>query len=136
MNRLVGSRLLRVPLSNNPLDVLDNGLQRGAGTIIPCNPKLLQPRLVIVRNYSATHEQNIIAALLSDELGDLGKGRHVRAVEEAHGDHVNLLVDSHLRYLFRGCEETGVDDLHTCVAKGAAEDERASVVTIQPRFCD
>src|SRR5713101_156206 len=136
MTRLVGSRLLRVTLSHNPLDVLDNSLQRRAGTIIPRNPQLLQPRLVIVWNYSAAHQQYVIAAFLPDKLSYLWKGCHMRPVEKTHGDHVNVFVDSHLRYLFRGCEEAGVDDLHSCVPESPAEDESASVMTIQSRLGD
>src|SRR5690242_4081108 len=99
--------------------MLDNGLQRSAGTIISCNAQFLQPRLIIVRNYSAAYEENIITAFFSDEFSDFGKGCHVRAVQKAHGDHVHVLVDRHLRYLLGGCEETCVDDFHSCVPEGA-----------------
>jgi len=58
----------------------------------------------------------------------------VRPIEKAHSDDVHVFVDSHLRYLFWCCEEAGVDYFHSCVSEGAAENEGASVMPIQPRL--
>jgi hypothetical protein len=38
LSSLVASRFLGVSLSYNPLDMVDNGFQSGAGTIISSNP--------------------------------------------------------------------------------------------------
>src|SRR5712692_1522422 len=95
-NVLVLPVLLRVSLAHNTLDMLDDRLERGSRPEVSRDTLLLQERLILIRDNSSTHQQNIISTLLPDELSDLGESGHVGTVEKTHSHNINVLIDSHL----------------------------------------
>src|SRR6266849_10036280 len=133
-NVLVLPLLLRVPLAHNTLNMLDDRFERGPRPKIARNTLLLQQRLILVRNNSSTHQQNIVSTLLPDELGDFWEGGHVGTVEKAHSHNINILIDSHLRNLLGCRQKTRVDYLHACVPERARQDQSASIVAVQSRL--
>src|SRR2546425_11798860 len=100
--------------------MIDYGLQRRSRAIIPCYPLLLQQRFVLVRDYTSTNQEYVVATSLPDQSCDFRESCHMRAVEETHSYDINILVNRHLRHLFWGREKTSVNDFHTRIPKRSA----------------
>jgi len=126
----------RIAFFNDLLDMIDYGLQRSPRTIISANPQLFQPRLVVVRNYATADQQNVIAALLPNELRNLREGCHMGPVQKAHRYYVHVFVDSHLGNLFGGRQEARIDYLHPGVPECSTKYQRASVMAVESRLRD
>src|SRR5256712_274119 len=72
--------LFGISRAYNALDMLDDRLERGPRSEIAGNSLLLQQRLVLVWDNTATHQQNIAPTFLPDELCNLWEGGHVSTV--------------------------------------------------------
>src|SRR6266849_922673 len=129
-NVLVLPFLFRISLAHNPLNMFNDRLESGPRSEIARNTLFLQQRLVLVRDNPTAHEQNIVSALLPDELSDLREGSHVSTIEQAHSHNINILINCHLSNLLRRRQKSCVDNFHACVPESTSQDQSASIMTI------
>src|SRR3989442_15560571 len=126
--------LFRVSLAPNHLNMLDDSLERCPRPEIARDTLLLQQGLILIRNNTSTHQQNVVSTLLPDELSALREGCHVGAVEETHSYNIHILINRHLCNLLGRGQEAGVDYFHACVAEGPGWNQSTSLVSIYSRL--
>src|SRR5438128_4318117 len=114
--------LFRVSLAHNHLNMLYDRLESCSRPEIARDTLLLQQRLILIRNNTSTHQQNIVSTLVPDELGHLREGGHVSAVEETHSHYIRIFINRHLRHLLGRSQEACVDDFHARVPEGPSQD--------------
>src|SRR3989442_13558653 len=76
--------LFRVSLAHNHLNMLDDSLERCPRPEIARDTLLLQQGLILIRNNTSTHQQNVVSPLLPYDLRDLREACHVAAFAAAH----------------------------------------------------
>jgi hypothetical protein len=60
----------------------------------------------------------------------------MRPRKDAEPDTIHILLNGGPNDSLRGLVEPRVDDLHSSVSKGASDNLRAAIVTIETRFGD
>ena len=70
--------------------------------------------------------------LLLHQVDDAREQRHVGAGEQAHADHVDVLLRGRRDDLLGAAVQAGVDDLHAGVAQRAGDHLHAAVVAVEP----
>src|SRR2546425_12588786 len=90
--------LFRVSLAHNHLNMLDYSLERCPRPEIARDTLLLQQGLILIRNNTSTHQQNVFSTRLPDELSDLREACHVDAVVQPHRYNIHVLINCHLLY--------------------------------------
>src|SRR5512141_817993 len=118
------------------IHVVDDLLDRGPRREHPVDPLFHELRDVVVRDDPAAEEHHVAHLLLAEELDDPRKQVVVRPGEDRQADTVDVLLRRRAHDHFGRLVQTRVDDLHTGVAKGARDDLRPPVVTVEPRFPD
>jgi hypothetical protein len=113
-------------------DELDDVFHSGAGSEYFGHPELLESRDIFIGDYSAAKNDDIVHALLSGELDDSRKERHMSTGENRKANRVHVFLESGVDNLFRCLPETGVDYFHTGVAEGAGDDFDSAVVPVEP----
>ena len=106
------------------------------GPNTPATPSLLQLLGVVVGDRPADHDDDVLDAVLAQELEDARHERHVRAGEDRDADGVRVLLDRGLDDLLGRLVEAGVDDLHAGVAERAGDDLGAAIVPVEARLRD
>jgi len=79
----------------------------------------------------AYDHEDVLYPVFLQSAEDPGDEGHVGAGEDGDPDRVRVLLNGGLDDLLGRLVEACVDDLHTCVAKGAGDDLRAPIVAVQ-----
>src|SRR3954452_23142799 len=118
------------------LDEVDDRLRRGARREHLGHAELLELRDVVGRDRAADGQQDVVDALLAQELDDPRHQGHVRAREDRQADGVGVLLDDGRDDLLGRLVQARVDDLHPRVAERAGDDLRAPVVPVEAGLGD
>ena len=92
---------------------------------------LLERVHVLARDDAAAGDEDVVAALLVEQLADPRKQRHVGAAKYRQADDIDVFLHGgggdHLGRLM----ETRVDDFHPRVAERGRDDFRAAIVAVE-----
>src|SRR6185369_6695724 len=89
---------------------------------------------VVVGDDAAAEDDDVARAFGAQRVEDGGEKRVVRAAHDRKTHGVDVLLDGGVGDHVGRLVKTRVDDLEAGVAKGARDDLRASVVTVEPRL--
>ena len=98
--------------------------------------ELAQLLRVVVWDRAPDHHDDVLNAVLPQELEDARHQRHVRAGEDRDADGVCVLLDRGLDDLLGRLVKPGVDDLHAGVAQRAGDDLGTAIVPVEARLGD
>jgi len=128
------SRFLTLPLGEPAADVIDQITRRRAGAKELADTALTKLLHVFSRNDPATRDEYIITSLLSEQVVDTGKERHVRSAQDRQANDVDVFLDRRVGDHLRRLVQAGVDHFHSRIAQRGGNDLRAAVVSIETRL--
>ena len=122
-------------LYRRPYEV-DYLFKRSSGLKHSRDAQLFQLSGVLVRNYTADHDQDVVHAFFTQQLQDAWNDRVMRSGKDGQSDELDVFLKCGVHYHLRSLTQAGVNDFHACVAERPRDNLGPPVVTVQTWFGD
>src|SRR5260370_42107337 len=113
-----------------------NLVERGPGLEYSRDAQLFQLGGVLVRNYTADDDQDVVHMFLAQQFHHARNNRIVRTREDRQSDDLDVLLQRGVYNHLRSLAQAGVNYFHAGVAESARDHLRPPVVAVQTGFGD